>query len=155
MAFIDRDEGGDRFVNINNRVGTTGNTDDVLVVQALLELLYTQAGFYKKNNPVKGKITVSGTPARDTITLIKHFQMMILKRKNPQGYVNRSWGKNPAFSTICRLNGEAQGFLRANGAGSDVVKYLIMRCPTLTGSLQKEPPNPNLGNDFPIRPMHF
>lgn len=146
MAFIDYDEEGESFVNITNRVGTTGNRDDVLVVQALLEVIYKG----KIYSPVK-HITVTGIPANDTIILIKYFQKTHLNRKNPQGYVNRSSGQNTTYSTIWQLNRKAE---MALGGGQIASNYLRAKFPSLSSSLPAKLDNSkNLGKDFPIVPI--
>jgi hypothetical protein len=142
MAFIDVDEVGDYFANISNRVGTTGNKDDVLLVQALLEVIYKG----KVWNPVR-HITVTGIPASDTIILIKYFQKTVLNRKNPQGYVNRSSGQNTDYSTIWKLNRNAELSL---GVPS-ILAYLRAKSPILKASLPPMLDTPkNLDPDFPI-----
>lgn len=130
MPFIDRDEDGEKFVNIVNRVGTTGNRDDVLAIQAMLEVIYDK----KPWSPVK-HITVSGKPAKDTIILIKYFQQTFLNRQNPQGYINRSSGQHTQYSTIWQLNRVAEMNLIAKTITAGLIKYLKARCPELTGSL--------------------
>ena len=104
MAFIDKNENESVFINVTQRVGATGRADDLLAFQALLDIVYTSHYQLRKSKPTKGPVSVTAKPARDTVILIKHFQQTIMMRPKPQGYINRSSGKNTNYSTIYTLS---------------------------------------------------
>jgi len=108
MAFIDKNENESEFINVTQRVGSTGRADDLLAVQALLAIVYTSDEQLRKSKPTKDPVSVTAKPARDTVILIKHFQQTIMRRPKPQGYINRSSGKNTNYSTIYVLSTMAE-----------------------------------------------
>lgn len=141
MAFADKDEYGSTFYNVSNRVGTTGMWDDFLLVQTLLFILYSGHSVLKKASPIKQEfISKTGKPAKDTVILIKHFQQTMMNRKNPQGYINKSSGKNTVFSTIVALNNMAESVLLQSGFES-LFHGLTVLSPALKPILGKEEEN--------------
>ena len=105
MAFVDTFM-GDPFLNISQRVGKTGAFDDMLFVQIMLKFLFTEHPGLRRFNPVKGPISVTGSPAPDTPLLIAAFQKHEMKRPKPEGFINRANG-NDALKmrfTILQMN---------------------------------------------------
>jgi hypothetical protein len=140
MAFVDHDTGDDAFVNVSHRVGKTGDWDDLLVVQLMLQLVYTNSTPLKKTKPTKGPITVTGKPAADTPILIAHFQKTILKRSKPQGFINKAVGtaKAKEETTIWMLNVMTSSVLAFTGSSDTIISYLIKKAPLLAPRLQSE-----------------
>ncbi len=140
MAFIDTDASEDAFVNVTHRVGKTGDWDDLLVVQLMLEFIYKTSPTLKRTKPTKGPVTVTGKPAADTPLLIAHFQKTRLKRSHPQGYLDRAVGEAKAKenSTIWFLNVTMSMALAATRSTDSVISYLKKKAPTLASSLKSD-----------------
>ncbi len=136
MAFVDRDSYDDFFVNVSHRVGKSGDWDDVYIVQAMLEFIYTTNPKLRKSKPTKGPITVTGKPAEDTSVLIAHFQKMYMKRAKPQGYLDQAIGKTKENATIWQLNQHMTAVLLAVRSPENVISYLKRKAPLLGPSLR-------------------
>lgn len=93
MAFVDTFM-GDPFLNVSRRVDKTAAFDDLLFVQIMLKFLFTENPGLSRVNPVKGPISVTGLPARDTPLLIAAFQKHEMKRAKPQGFINKAIGND-------------------------------------------------------------
>lgn len=108
MAFSQRDDFGDYFANIELSVGSgkANKWDDVLVVQSLLAIIYETWGPLISGRPTKDPVAVDTKLGANTPQLIAHFQRTVMKRSQPQGYVNRApaGGKNLQFSTLYQIN---------------------------------------------------
>jgi hypothetical protein len=139
MAFVDYDSLREPFVNVTHRVGKTGDWDDLFVVQAMLEFIYTHNKVLKKTKPTKGPVTVTGNSAADTPILIAHFQNKVLKRAKPQGYINRAVGtaKQKENYTIWMLNTHMTELLAATRSSDTVLSYLSKKVPLITHTLQQ------------------
>ncbi|MEW6125749.1 MAG: hypothetical protein AB1757_01690 [Acidobacteriota bacterium] len=148
MAFVDQDNSGDRFVNVTHRVGKSGDWDDLLTVQLMLEFVYTNDNRLKKSKPIKGPITVTGRPARDTSILIAHYQKIVLKRAKPQGFIDRAVGKNKEKSTIWALDSHMNLLLAALRSSDTAITYLKKKAPLLASSLITV--QEGLERDFPM-----
>ena len=128
MAFLQRDPGGDDFINIGNSVGTgKANTpNDVLVVQALLAIVFNNITRFKRLRPGNRPVVVSSKLEKDTPKLIALFQREELKRPNPQGFCDQAPATTSSqlkFSTIFNLFGSASAI--QNGLnGEDLVTKL-------------------------------
>lgn len=131
MAIVDRDETGDPFVNVTHQVGASGDWDDLLVVQALLDLVYTYNDKLRKSSPIKGRVTVTGKPAPDTVPLIRHFQQTVVKQNPPKGYINHANAPRKKYSTIWHLGLRAEQILIAGGQFSNPIQYLKAAYPLL------------------------
>jgi hypothetical protein len=140
MAFIDTDTGGDPFVNVTHRVGKTGDWDDLLAVQLMLQLVYANSTPLKKTKPTKGPVTVTGKPAADTPVLIAHFQKVSMKRSKPQGFINKAVGTARAKeeTTIWMLNVMTSTMLACTGSSDTVISYLKKKAPQLASSLKTD-----------------
>jgi hypothetical protein len=138
MAFVDYELDDDSFVNVTHRVGRTGDWDDLLVVQLMLEFLYSQVPILKKTKPTKGPVTVTGKPAADTPILIAHYQKTIMKRPKPQGYINRAvgTGKQKESYTILKLNRHMEMVLVVIDSSDSVISYLKKKAPLLASALK-------------------
>jgi len=144
MAFVDKDEDGDRFANLTLAVGPgrANLRDDVALVQLLLIGHFATGGKIKGRPQTTsvdlGKI-VLGTYDDDTGTLISDFQRAYLNRPKPEGYIQPATGKKKSRYTIWQLYSRMQVVLvlahdpRAN----DVVEYL-RAFPSLGSSLRQE-----------------
>jgi hypothetical protein len=130
MAFVDTIL-GDPFLNVTQRTGKTGAFDDLLFVQAMLKLMFTEATNLKRINPVKGPISVTGLPAKDTPLLIAAFQKHSLKRANPQGFVNRAVGsEDQKFRfTIVQMNLTCDMLLAALQFPGQIIDFLTLISP--------------------------
>ncbi len=140
MAFVDHDTSGEPFVNVTHRVGKTGDWDDLLVVQLMLEFVYANDPMLKKTKPTKGPVTVSGKPAADTPILIAHFQKKILKRSKPQGYINKAVGtaKQKETFTIWHLNLRVTNLLAVLRSPDTVIDYLAKKVPLVTPKVRSD-----------------
>lgn len=136
MAFIDYDSIGDPFINVTHRVDGTGDWDDLLVVQLMLDFVYSMVPALRKSKPTKGPITTSGKPATDTSILIKHFQKVQMKRVKPDGIVDRADGKRKENSTIYQLNTLMSIILVALESPDTVISNLTRKEPLLGPFLQ-------------------
>ena len=114
MAFVDTFL-GEPFMNVTQRVGKTGTFDDFLFVQIMLKFLFTEDPTLKRFNPVKGEISVTGQPVKDTPLLIAAFQKHFLKRAKPEGFINRAGGSDTQKRrfTILQLNLRCESVLVA------------------------------------------
>jgi len=137
MARRDTDGFGDLFANLNNPVGSTGNPDDVMVVQGLLQLHWEFST--AAQHLVPSKPPVDGATSKTNTILIAQFQKEIMKRPKPPGFVNpatRFDVKSLSGSTIWMLNQRATVILAASGRGKlNPVDYLITNFSALTGPL--------------------
>lgn len=126
MAFVDTFL-GDPFMNVTQRVGKTGTFDDLLFVQIMLKFLFTQDPRLKRFNPVKGEISVTGQPAKDTPLLIAAFQKRFLKRAKPEGFINRAAGsdKQKGRFTIVQLNLRCELVLAVTGSSIKNILELL------------------------------
>lgn len=140
MAFVDIDENDETFVNVTHRVGKTGDWDDLLVVQLMLELVYANFIPLKKTKPTKGPVTVTGKPAADTPILIAQFQRIVLKRLRPEGFINKAAGTSQSKqnSTIWMLNVITSTVLAATRSPDSVISYLKKKAPMLASSLKTD-----------------
>jgi len=132
MAFADVDHDGDLFANLNNQVGATGNWDDMMVVQGLLQLYWM--GDVSARRIVPSKPIVDGAAHKETVLLIKHFQQHRLKRPKPQGFVNPAKAADKSPSTIWQLN--QQGAMIIAGLGitpRQSIDWLAATFPKLAG----------------------
>ncbi len=138
MPFIDTDSSNDPFVNVSHRVGETGDWDDLLAVQLMLEFVYSTSSLLKKTKPIRGPITVNGKPAPDTPILIAHFQKTILKRANPKTFMDKAVGKakDKENYAICRLSQYVDWMLASIGSSENVVSFLRRKVPLLASSLK-------------------
>lgn len=130
MAFRDTNF-GDPFLNVTLRVGKTGRFDDLLFVQLMLKLVFTEATNLKRVNPVKGQISVTGQPAKDTPLLIAAFQKHSMKRVKPQGFINRAVGSDAQKLqfTIVQLNSLCDLILMGNQFPGGVMDFLALVSP--------------------------
>lgn len=140
MAFLDTDDYGDDFINVDGRTGATGGWDDVLAVQALLQLIFAHATDLKRTSPVKGGLTPTGKGSKETSQLIAHFQKVRLKRAKPQGFVDQAVGDRKSSFTIAALNGVATiVLLGIKSPHRDAVSYVRETFPLLAPKLRREP----------------
>lgn len=130
MAFVDTIN-SDKFLNVTQRVGKTGAFDDMLFVQIMLKFLFTEVPGLKRNNPIKGPISVTGLPAKDTPILIAAYQKQVLKRARPQGFINRAQGSdNQKFDfTIVRMNFHCEVILAALQFPGQIIDFLALVSP--------------------------
>ena len=131
MAFVDTFL-GDPFINVTQRVGKTGAFDDLLFVQIMLKFLFTEANDLKRINPVRGAISVTGQPAKDTPILIAAYQKHRLKRPKPEGFINRAVGsENQKFRfTILKMNLDCGSLLAAiNSPHQNILEMLAALSP--------------------------
>jgi len=135
MAFLQRDPGGDDFINIGNSVGTgKANTpNDVLVVQALLAIVFNNITRFKRLRPGNRPVVVSSKLEKDTPKLIALFQREELKRPNPQGFCDQAPATTSSqlkFSTQFNLFGRASLF-QAAISPEELIPRLEREHPTL------------------------
>ncbi|HVS35723.1 MAG TPA: hypothetical protein VMS17_09075 [Gemmataceae bacterium] len=140
MAFIDKDEYGNRFANITHSVGPgkANSRDDVLLVQLLLLLVFQSAS--KIGTSVDTTKIQEGVYDDATGTMIQEFQKKWLKRPKPQGYVQPALGKKKKPYTIWNLNNVADAVLDYVQDPRDAIGYLSAYYPTLAASLQETAP---------------
>lgn len=138
MAFLQKDPAGDFFINISQSVGRgkgfANTPNDVLTVQALLELIYNNSTRHKARRPQKGRpVIASLVLLQDTPFLIADFQRNDLGRAKPQGFCNRaplSGSSQFRFNTLVNLWNVAS--LIALGLGSeDLLTRLKRQHPSL------------------------
>lgn len=146
MAFVQAHPGGDFFINIGQSVGRgKANTpNDVLVVQALLEIVYNSPKF-KKRLPGGRPAVASSTLQKDTPALIADFQRLVLKRAKPQGFCDPAPDTNSSqldFNTLFRLWGTAELIDAAlnGGRDRDVLARLQREHPSLRNLPQRVSP---------------
>jgi hypothetical protein len=144
VAFLQLDQAGDLFMNISQPVGRgkPNGRNDVLVVQALLEIVYNNSPSHKKRRPGGRKVVVSNKLLQVTPTLIADFQRHDLKRPSPQGFCNPAPDTNSReldFNTLFRLwNFASLVDAAINGArDKDLVARLQREHPSLRGLPQK------------------
>jgi hypothetical protein len=137
MAFVDQDSDNDYFVNLSHPVDASGDWDDLYVVQAMLEFIYTVNPKLAKARPIRGPITVTGKPAKDTPILIAHFQKTQMKRTSKLGFINPALGKVKEGSTIWALNQHMTMILLGLKSPHTVISYLIEKFPLLASSLKR------------------
>ena len=142
MAFVDTFF-GDPFLNVTQRVGKTGAFDDLLFVQIMLKFLFTHRTDLQRVNPVKGEISVTGQPAKDTPILIAAYQKHAMKRAKPEGFINRASGSDTQKErfTIVRMNTDClfiAAALRLNF--ENVLELLAFLSPFAQSPILKEPP---------------
>jgi hypothetical protein len=125
------------FINVSFRVGKTGVIEDLLMVQLMLKFLFTESPSLKKVNPVKGEITVTGRPARDTTLLIAAYQKHHLHRPKPQGYVNKAEGtdQQKRLFTIVQMNLHIEMILAAQQSPFRNALELLANISPLAASL--------------------
>jgi hypothetical protein len=154
MAFVDHDTSGDPFINVTHRVGKTGDWDDLIVVQLMLEFVYANDPVLKKTKPTKGPVTVTGKPAADTPILIAHFQKKILKRSKPQGYINKAVGtaKQKETFTIWYLNLRVTNLLAVLRSSDTVIDYLAKKLPLITPKVASDAAQKTIDNANPRLP---
>ena len=147
MAFIDKDEKGDIFVNVTHRVGRTGvnDWDDVTVVQALLDLVYSSHYILSKK---KVRIEVTGKPSLTTDLAIADYQATILKRPKPEGYINSLKGPKKIGKTIWSLYNTAEFIIVGSGQFASLLQFLKVTYPKLAPNLTGNGNNSNT----PIEP---
>ena len=137
MARRDIDEFGDPFANIDNRVGASGTSDDVMVVQGLLQLHWQHSKEAQRLVPTKPP--VDGAAHKSNTILISEFQKSQLKRAKPEGFINpakRLDMKSLFGSTIWQLNSRANMVLAATRSPhKNAVEFLITNFPKLAGPL--------------------
>jgi len=135
MAFLQRDPGGDDFINIGNSVGTgKANTpNDVLVVQALLAIVFNNITRFKRLRPGNRPVVVSSKLEKDTPKLIAIFQREQLKRPHPQGFCDQApatTSRQLDFNTLFNLFGTAS-LVQAALSLEDLIPRLGREHPTL------------------------
>lgn len=152
MAFLQLDDFGDLFINIDGSVG--GQSDgkkkpnlpnDVLVVQAILEIVYNNGTKFKKRRPGNQTIPApTSTLQQVTPVLIADFQRNELKRTGPQGFCNQAPGARSGqlqFNTLFRLYRVAESIDSGSGLGDkNLLARLQREHPSLRGLPQRVRP---------------
>lgn len=131
MAFVDTFM-GEPFINVTQRTGKTGLFDDMLFVQIMLKFLFTENPVLSRFNPVKGPISVTGLPARDTLLLIAAFQKHALSRTKPEGFINKAIGNDVGKRrfTIVQMNLRVEITLAATASPfQNVLELIAARSP--------------------------
>ena len=139
MAFVIKfPDAEDYFANVHFDVNErSGRWDDVMLVKALLNLVYSpNNGMFK--SPLRAPLTVNRHFDNATATLIRHFQRTFQKRVHPDGIVSRFFATSYSKAekcTIINLQRWADRALAGLRHGESVLEYLKSKYPELAGPL--------------------